>query len=75
MTDLQWRFDHSYARLPEAFFSRQSPARPSKPNLLIFNEGLARELGLGAEGVDPETIAAQLSGASLPQGALPIAHA
>jgi len=75
MTDLQWRFDHSYARLPEAFFSRQSPARPSKPNLLIFNEGLARELGLGAEGVDPETIAAQLSGASLPQGALPIAQA
>ena len=75
MTDLQWRFDHSYARLPEAFFSRQSPARPSRPKLLIVNEGLARELGLGAERVDPETIAEQLSGARLPRGALPIAQA
>jgi uncharacterized protein YdiU (UPF0061 family) len=75
MANLQWRFDHSYARLPETLYSRHSPARPASPRLLTFNRRLADDLGLVPEGVAPEEIAAQLSGERLPEGAQPIAQA
>jgi uncharacterized protein YdiU (UPF0061 family) len=75
MQDLAWRFEHSYAQLPDCFFSRESPACPRSPRLLIFNDRLASTLGLAAEAVDPENIAAQLGGATLPVGAQPVAQA
>ena len=70
-----WRFDHSYARLPEAMFARVAPARVRDPKLVIFNHALAGSLGLDARTTDPHTLAAMLSGNALPAGALPLAQA
>jgi uncharacterized protein YdiU (UPF0061 family) len=69
------RFDNSYARLPERFFARVSPAIPPAPALVRVNAAVADALGLdpaflrSAEGVGI------LSGAAIPAGAEPLAMA
>jgi uncharacterized protein YdiU (UPF0061 family) len=75
MTALAWRFDNSYARLPEAFFSRSWPTPVRAPRLIVFNDALAVSLGLDAGGVDEAALAALFSGNSLPEDAAPIAQA
>lgn len=69
-----WRFDNSYARLPEALFTRVNPVPVGKPELVAFNSALAAELGLDA-GLLRERGADLLAGNRLPQGADPIAQA
>lgn len=69
-----WNFDNSYARLPDAFFTRVNPVPVSKPELAAFNESLAAELGLNADllrcgGAD------LFAGNRIPAGADPIAQA
>jgi uncharacterized protein YdiU (UPF0061 family) len=70
----QWQFDNSYARLPEALYSRVAPVPVAKPGLAVLNERLASELGL-----DPDTLresgADIFAGNRLPPGAEPIAQA
>ena len=64
-------FFNSFAELPARFFVPQAPARVAQPQLIAFNEALARELGL-----DPSAAAADIfSGNLLPPGADPIAMA
>lgn len=79
MNALTWRFDNSYARLPEAFFSRLEPTPVRAPALVIFNHALAESLGLtalgAAEDADPDGLAALLAGNTLPEGATPLAQA
>jgi len=68
-------FDNSYARdLPQHAVPWQ-PATPPQPQLLYWNAALAQELGMDSATVAPETLAAQFSGAVLPDGAQPIAQA
>jgi uncharacterized protein YdiU (UPF0061 family) len=69
-----WRFDNSYARLPEVLFSRAGPVPVKKPGLIICNERLARELGLDA-GALKEGGAEIFAGNRVPEGAEPIAQA
>ena len=38
------RFDNSYSRLPEAFYSRVEPVRVPEPRLIRVNEALAEHL-------------------------------
>ena len=45
-TTLHWNLSHSYRSLPQAFFSDAQPARFPRPQVLLFNQSLARELGL-----------------------------
>ena len=79
MNALTWRFDNSYARLPEAFFSRLEPTPVRAPALVIFNHALAESLGLigleAAEEADPNGLATLLAGNHLPEGATPLAQA
>ena len=75
MSPLAWRFDHSYARLPDTLFAPARPARAREPKLVMFNHALAGSLGLDATDADPAALAAQLSGNALPASALPIAQA
>ena len=75
MTSIGWRFDHSYARLPEALFARVEPARARAPKLVRFNHALAASMGLDARSAEPQSLADMLSGNALPEGALPIAQA
>jgi serine/tyrosine/threonine adenylyltransferase len=69
-----WRFDNSYARLPDALFHRSAPVPVSRPGLAILNEKLAADLGLDA-GVLRESGAEIFAGNRLPNGAEPIAQA
>lgn len=71
MTSRSWQFDNTYARLPEVFFSKATPAPASAPQLVLFNARLAEELGLELDG----DLAALFVGQALPDGAEPIAQA
>jgi Protein adenylyltransferase SelO len=68
-------FSNSYARLPERFFARLAPTPATKPRLIKFNESLASELGLNAQGLEPDEVAAVFAGNVTPPGAEPIAMA
>ena len=70
-----WRFDNTYARLPEILFSRVKPAVVREPRVSILNERLAAELGLDLAALSPESAAALFAGQSLPLESLPIAQA
>ncbi|MEZ4757295.1 MAG: YdiU family protein [Flavobacteriales bacterium] len=74
-TDLGWRFDNSYARLPEGLFSRVGPTPVKEPQLVLFNTALAQQLGLRVDGMDPAAIAQVLVGNAVPMGSEPIAQA
>ena len=68
-----WRFDNSYARLPEVLFARQNPEPVEKPGLVVLNRPLAESMGLDAEAL--ENGAEIFAGNALPWGAEPIAQA
>ena len=74
MTD-PFQFDHSYQQLPGLFYSRVSPVPVSSPELVVFNESLARGLGLDGSGLDEQVIDEFFSGNTLPDSARPIAQA
>lgn len=63
-------FDNSYARLPDSFFSRVDPTPVGAPEIIVFNDALAEELGVSdwAERGDI------LTGNVIPEGADPIAQ-
>ena len=66
-----FRFDNSYARLPDRFHARLPPTPVAAPRLLWVNAPLAGRLGLDMAELD----AATLAGNTLPPGAEPIAQA
>lgn len=70
-----WRFDNTYARLPEGFFALAQPSPASVPRVVIQNHALARDLGLNLGSISQDYAAALFSGQSLPDGAQPIAQA
>ena len=75
MVGLNWRFDNSYVRLPEAFYARLGPTPVKAPKLVIFNHALAQELGLKPGEVTEEALAAVFAGNVLPDDAAPLAQA
>lgn len=70
-----WKFDNSYARLPEKLYSKQSPVPVSQPELAVLNERLAASLGLNADALRSEEGVAALGGNRVPEGAEPLAQA
>src|SRR6056297_2294763 len=73
--DAGWRFDNSYARLPEAFYARLDPVPVRGPKLVVFNAELARILGLNADVLNSDEGAYIFSGNTIPKGAEPLAQA
>ncbi|MFT8242897.1 protein adenylyltransferase SelO [Roseomonas sp. BN140053] len=72
---LGFRFDNSYARLPERFFEPCLPTPVAAPRLVRVNAALADTLGLDAAALaGPEGVAV-LAGNRVPEGAAPIALA
>ena len=63
-------FDNSYARLPDRFFERVQPDPVPLPEIILFNDSLAQELGVADWGDDPNI----LVGNTLPAGTDPIAQ-
>ena len=70
-----WRFDNTYARLPEMMLSRLDPIPVKAPKLIIVNNALAKELGLDFSIIADEHIVSMFAGNSLPQGSESIAQA
>ncbi len=70
-----FQFDNTYARLPEAFYARVAPAGVPRPELIKWNDGLARELGARAENTSGRELAEIFTGQRLLPGSDPIAMA
>src|SRR5438270_10705068 len=70
-----WRFDNTYARLPDVLFVPARPATVQAPRVSILNHRLADELGLDLGALPPEAAAALFAGQDLPSGSFPIAQA
>ena len=69
-----WHLEHTYAGLPELFYSAATPATVREPRLVVFNRPLATALGLEPERLAQEG-AAIFGGNALPEGSRPIAQA
>ncbi len=72
-TDPGFRFDNSYARLPERLHARLDPTPVASPGLIRVNRELAADLGLDADALaaSPDLLA----GNRVPAGAEPLAQA
>jgi uncharacterized protein YdiU (UPF0061 family) len=68
-------FDNSYARLPERFFAKTTPAQFPAPALIRLNRTLADELELNADWLAGPEGLAMLSGQVIAPGSEPIALA
>ncbi|RNB91619.1 YdiU family protein [Brevibacillus fluminis] len=75
LNEAGWNFDNSYARLPEAFYSRTNPTAVQAPKLIVLNDKLAASLGLNATVLNSEEGAAVFAGNQIPEGAFPLAQA
>ena len=70
-----WCFDNSYSRLPEAFKENINPVPVKKPELVLLNNDLAKELNLDFSKLKNEEAAELFSGNSLPSECNSIAQA
>ncbi|MEL7565887.1 MAG: YdiU family protein [Dehalobacterium sp.] len=70
-----WNLDHSYAHLPQSFFTRLNPTPVRAPKLIILNHPLAASLGLKVQELESNEGVAILAGNLIPEGALPLAQA
>src|SRR5579859_4659165 len=70
-----FRFDNTYARLPERFYARVDPTKVRAPRLIKLNRALADELGADVARLDSPEGAEVLAGNVVPPGAEPIALA
>jgi serine/tyrosine/threonine adenylyltransferase len=70
-----WNFDTTYLTLPAHFYTPATPRGVALPQLLLFNQILARNLGLNEELLAKPESALIFSGNTLPEGATTIAQA
>ncbi|WP_079475949.1 protein adenylyltransferase SelO [Marinococcus halophilus] len=70
-----WQLEHSYAALPQTFFSKLTPAPVQEPELVILNEQLAASLGLDSEALREDENLQVLAGSQTPENGLPLAQA
>jgi uncharacterized protein YdiU (UPF0061 family) len=70
-----WNFDNSYARLPDFFYQFQTPIEVRKPELVLFNDKLARSLELDGDDLQQNGRFETFAGNQVPIGAQPLAQA
>lgn len=75
MTESTFQLENTYCDLPGMFFSKLSPTPVSSPELLVFNEKLADEIGLELSLFSTEERTQLLSGNLVPEGIEPFAQA
>ncbi|WHY17593.1 YdiU family protein [Paenibacillus sp. G2S3] len=73
--DIGWNFENSYAHLPESMYTRIKPTPVSKPELIIFNESLAMNLGLNSTVLHSKDGVQILAGNEVPKGTESLAQA
>ena len=70
-----WNFQNSYVELPAKLYMKQLPVSVKNPQIIYFNMGLAKELGLEFLSEEKVAVAEYLSGNKIPGGASPISQA
>ena len=75
MKNIKWNFDNSYYKLPDSFREKINPVPVKKPELIVLNENLAKNLGLDFSNLNKDEISNILSGNDLPKGSNSIAQA
>lgn len=70
-----WNFDNSYTRLPQPFYTRQNPTPVRSPELIMFNESLAKSLGLNVQMLQGEVGVEIFAGNQVPESSAPLAQA
>ena len=75
ISKIGWRFDNTYARLPEMMLTRLPPVPVKSPKLIVLNHTLSKELGLDFSIIRDEYLASMFAGNFLPQGSESIAQA
>jgi uncharacterized protein YdiU (UPF0061 family) len=70
-----FNFDNSYHKLSNVFYAEVLPEKPPMPELIIFNETLAEQLGIEYQKINSDELAHYLSGSKLPEGSEPLAMA
>jgi len=70
-----WRFDNSYSKLPDTFKEEVKPTPVNKPEIVIVNNDLAKELNLDFSKINSKDLAQIFSGNLLPEEAKTIAQA
>jgi uncharacterized protein YdiU (UPF0061 family) len=75
MKKTSWQLENTYAELPDTFYNIQAPVAVKKPELVLFNESLADDLGLDFLKKEKAEIAEYFSGNKVPKGAKPLSQA
>lgn len=75
ITSEYFKLENTYIQLPEELFSKQNPSEVPKPKLVIFNEVLAKDLGLDEVFLQSDEGIQVLSGNKILEGTTPIAQA
>lgn len=75
MNSFHQDLENSYTELPDVFFTKQSPTPVHKPEIVIFNQKLADQVGLNFSQSNKEEMAKLLSGNLVPKGIEPFAQA
>jgi|MEHZ01.5.fsa_nt_MEHZ011598388.1_2 uncharacterized protein YdiU (UPF0061 family) len=75
MTEFSCPLESTYAELPEVFFSKLSPTPVRQPEIIIFNQELADEIGLNLSDLSINERTEFLSGNFVPKGLEPFAQA
>jgi len=70
-----WHFDNSYYKLPKSFREEINPVPVKKPELILLNNNLAKNLSLDFSNLNKNEISNILSGNELPKGSNSIAQA
>ena len=70
-----FRFDNTYARLPDGFFAAIAPTPVSSPTMIRLNRDLASDLGIDVARLDSPEGLAILAGNQLATGSEPLAMA
>ena len=70
-----WHFDNTYSRLSKTFKEDIKPTPVHSPELIIFNDQLAKHLNLDFSKTDKKELSQIFSGNSLPAGTNTIAQA
>ncbi|MER0204035.1 MAG: YdiU family protein [Nitrosomonas sp.] len=70
-----WRFDNSYARLPDYFYAPVHPMPVRAPRTILLNHALAESLGLNLRALTADQAALLFAGNALPDATQPVAQA
>ena len=75
MTEFRLNIENTYTELPQVLFSNTSPTPVTQPEVVLFNDKLAEEIGLNLSDMSKEVRADLFAGNFVPEGTEPFAQA